>query len=166
MANTNKKNYKGGFSLIEVLIACVIISTSTFALMSASAKGNQLSVKAVRQTQASFLLEEGAEAVKSIRDADWANISGLTVGTTYYLSFNTGTNVWSLGTTPTSPVDSIFTRTVVFSAVNRDANDDIVSSGGTLDARTKMVTVSVSWTTSGGEASSKDLVFYLSDIFN
>ena len=166
MTIIDKKSKSRGFSLIEVLIACAIISTSTFALMSAAAKGNQLSVKAVRQTQASFLLEEGAEAVKSIRDADWNTISGLTVGATYYLTFNTGTNLWSLGTTPVSTIDSTFTRTVVLSAVNRDASDDIVTSGGTLDTRTKKVTVNVSWTTSGGETSSKDLIFYLSDIFN
>lgn len=135
--------------------------------MSAATKGIQLSNQALRQTQASFLLEEGAEAVKSIRDASWATISGLTLGTNYYMTFNTGTNTWSLGTTPLGTIDGLFTRTVVLSGVSRDSNDDIVTSGGTYDdARTKKVTVSVSWPLSDASTSSKDLSFYISDIFN
>jgi hypothetical protein len=109
------------------------------------------------------LLEEGAEAVKSIRDANWSTISGLTIGTTYYLSYNTSSNAWSLTTTP-STVDS-FTRTVVFSSVNRDSNDDIAAAG-TLDARTKEVTITVSWPAEDGRTLSKSLSLYIADIFN
>ena len=163
---TLKKSNKKGFSLIEVVIAASIISIALFSMMSASTKGIQLSNRALRQTQANLLLEEGAESVKAIRDAAWTNISGLTAGTNYYLTYNTGTNTWSLGTTPTSAIDSIFTRTIVISAVNRDASDDITLSGGTLDARTKKVTVTVSWALSDGTTSSKVLSFYISDIFN
>ena len=159
------KKFKHGFTLIEVLVACTIISTSTFALMSASTKGIQLSAQALRQTQANMLLEEGAEAVKSIRDASWTNISGLTLDTNYYLTFNTGTNTWSLGTTHTATIDSIFTRAVVLSAVNRDANDDIAISG-TVDTRHKKVTVTTSWALADATTSSKALAFYMSDIFN
>lgn len=103
--------------------------------------------------------------MKSIRDASWTNISGLTLDTNYYLTFNTGTNTWSLGTTPTATIDSIFTRAVVVSAVNRDANDDIAVSG-TVDTRTKKVTVTTSWALADATTSSKALAFYMSDIFN
>jgi len=162
-----QKNIIKGFSLVEVLIACAIISISIIALMAASTKGIQLSNETLRQTQANLLLEEGAEAVKSIRDAAWTNISAITPDTNYYLTFNTGTNTWSLGTTATGAIDSIFTRVIVFSGVSRDANDDIVTSGGTYDdARTKKVTVTVSWPSSENSTSSKDLAFYISDIFN
>ena len=167
MKTSYKKKYSKGFTLVEVLVACAIISTSTFALMSAATKGIQLSNQALRQTQASFLLEEGAEAVKSIRDASWANISSLTLDTNYYLTFNTGTNTWSLGTIAVGTIDGLFTRTVVLSGVSRDGNDDIVTSGGTYDdTRTKKVTVNVSWPLSDASTSSKDLSFYISDIFN
>jgi prepilin-type N-terminal cleavage/methylation domain-containing protein len=160
-----KNNNSGGFTLVEVLIACAILSLCILALMTASSKGIQTSSQALRQTQAGFILEEGAEAVKTIRDASWSNISSLTTGTTYYLSFSTSTNTWSLSTTPPPTIDSIFTRTVVLSAVNRDSNDDIASSG-TLDARTKKVTVTVSWPISDNTTSSKTLDFYISDIFS
>lgn len=155
-----KKNR--GFSLVEVLIACMIISTTSIALMSASSKGIELSNKALRQAQASGLTEEGVEAVRSIRDNDWNIISGLNVDTDYYLSFNTNSNTWSLSTTPVGLVDDRFTRKVVFSDVYRDSNDDIASSG-TLDTNIRRVKVVVSW---NDQNNTKDITFYLADIFN
>jgi prepilin-type N-terminal cleavage/methylation domain-containing protein len=161
--NINSLNRKG-FSLVEVLIACTLISVTTLSLMSAASKGIELSSKAIRQVQASMLIEEGIEAVKSIRDTNWTTISNLTLGTTYYLSFDSNTNVYSLTTTPVSPVDGMFTRTVVLSAVNRDANDDIVATG-TVDTGIKRVDVIVSWNSPSG-TTSKNITFYLTNIFN
>lgn len=161
--NTNNLRTTG-FSLVEVLIAGVIISLTTLALMSAASKGIELSNRAVRQVQANMLIEEGVEAVRSIRDASWTNISNLTLNTNYYLTFNTTTNTWSLDTTPTTPVDEIFTRTVFISAVNRDSNDDIASSG-TLDNGTKRVKITVSWPTKNSTIS-KDITFYLTNFLN
>ena len=152
-----------GFTIIEVLIACSIISIFIFALMSVASGGIKLSSLALKQTQASFILEEGVESVKSIRDSSWTNISNLTLGTEYYLTFNNTSNFGTLETT-SNTIDSTFTRKVVFSAVYRDANNDIASSG-TLDTHAKKVTVTVSWVNSG-VTSSKDLSFYLIDIFN
>lgn len=155
-----KRNLVSGFTLIEVLVACVIITTTTIALMSATSKGIELSTKALRQVQANMLMEEGVEAVKSIRDTDWTTISNLTLDTNYYLSFS---GTWILGTTPVSQIDEIFTRKVIFSAVNRDSNDDIVVSG-TLDTGIKRVNVTVTWSTPSG-TNSKNITFYLADIF-
>lgn len=152
-----------GFSLIEVIIASAIISILTFSVTSASQKGLLLSQRAMHETQASYLLEEGAEAVKTIRDGSWATISNLTVGTTYYLSYNTSTNAWSLSTTANT-IDNFFTRKVMLTAVNRDANEDIAASGNP-DTRTKEVSVTVTWPYSGTTIS-KTLSFYLADIFS
>lgn len=162
------KNKNQAFVLIEVLVACSIISIITFSLINAATKGIQLSELALRQTQANFLLEEGGEAVKSIRDTDWANISPsiITIGTTYYLSYNISTN-WSLSTSsssPNNPID-LFTRTIIFSAVYRDATTQDIVTGGTLDPGTEKVTITVSWPASIG-TSSKTLSFYISNIFN
>ncbi len=157
----NRKS-NNGFVLIEVVVACSIISVITFGIFSAAKNGINLSTGALRQTQASYLLEEGAEAMRSIRDANWTNISGLTLDTTYYLSYNTNNNIWTLTQTP-STID-YFTRTVILSAVYRNGTDDIASSG-TLDTGTKKVTVNVSWASSSG-TSSKSLSFYIANIFN
>ena len=122
--NTIKQN---GFTLVEIVIACSIISVLIFGLMKATERGIVMSNFTLNKSQANFLIEEGAESVKSIRDDDWANISGLTINTPYYLSFNSITNKWELTTTP-NKVDS-FTRSIVFNSVSRDSNDDIVNTG-------------------------------------
>ena len=158
-----KKN-NSGFTLVEVLIASSIIVVSVLAVMSAAVKGIELSNRALKQTQANFILEEGAEAVRIIRDNNWENISTLSVDTNYYLSYDINTNTWSLGTTPVNQIDSIFDRTIIISSVNRDVNKDI-SESGDLDSGIKKVTINVSWN-SNGENINKSLVFYLSDIFS
>lgn len=152
-----------GFSLVEIIVACAIIAVTAVSLLNVSEKGLELSNRALRQSESTMLLEEGAEAVRSIRDASWSNISSLTVGTTYYLAYSTNTNTWSLITTPNTT--DIFTRTVVVSSVNRDTNDDIASSGGTLDSRTKKVTITVTFPDSPIDTVSKSLSLYIADIF-
>lgn len=160
--NTRKYfKHNKGFSLIEVLIASSVLSILSMVIMSATSKGINLSNQALNQVQAAYLLEEGSESVKIIRDNAWVNISGLNDNTNYYLDFNTNSNTWSLSTTP-STIDSFFTRTVVFSQVYRDGSDDIASAG-TLDTGTKKVTLSVSWGAGGSNV--KSLSFYISNIF-
>lgn len=159
MNNFKIKNNKG-FSIIEVVIVCAVISICLFALMSSAGKSIQVSNQSLRQAQATLLIEEGVESIKSIRDNNWTNISGLTNGQKYYLSFN---NNWSLSPT-VSNIDGLFTREVVSSAVYRDSNDNIAESG-TLDSGTVKFTVTVHWSKPNGTVS-KSLSFYVSNIFN
>jgi prepilin-type N-terminal cleavage/methylation domain-containing protein len=157
-----KKNK--GFTIIEVLIASLIISTMMIAVMSATSIGIQLSERALRQVQASMLAEEGVEVIKIIRDNGWTSISGLSTNTDYYISFDSNWHVWTIGTTPVGPIDEIFTRKIVFSNVSRDSNDDIASSGS-IDTGIKKVSVTVSWLSSGVTVS-KNITFYITNIFN
>lgn len=159
--NINYRN-KAGFTLIEVLVACVIISMTTLALMSAASKSVELSNKGLNQVQADMMLEEGVEATKSIRDTNWTTISNLTSNINYYLTFSS--NAWTLGTTVVAPIDGLFTRKVVLSPVYRDSGSNIASSG-TLDTGMKRVNVTVSWI-SKGVTTSKNITFYLANIFN
>lgn len=161
--NKNTNSLNQGFSVVEVLIACMIMSVVTLALMSAASKGIELSNKALKQVQSGLIAEEGVEAVKSIRDNNWTTISNLSVDTDYYLSFDTNSNTWSLSETPVL-VDGTFTRKIVLSEVYRDNNNDDISSSGTLDAGTKRINVSVSWPSPNGTIS-RDIIFYLTNIF-
>ncbi len=157
----NKKNK--GSMLIEVIVATALISILMLALVSVAQKSLDLSERSLKQVQASFLLEEGVEAVKTVRDNSWTNISSIATGSNRYLSFDTSTNTWSLSSTP-STIDNVFTRTIVVDAVSRDSTDDIASSG-TVDPNTKKVTVNVSWLSSFGTVN-KSISFYIVDLFN
>lgn len=150
---------QSGFFLIEVVVATALIAGVLISLLGLVQNTVEVSQRALERTQVAYLLEEGSEAVKTIRDGAWTNISTLTNGTTYYLSWS-GT-AWSLSTTPSTI--GVFTRTIVFSAVSRDANSDIVSVGGSADTRTRKITETVTWLAPSG-TQTESLVFYIADI--
>src|SRR3990167_6740852 len=88
--NSSKK----GFSLIEVLVAVTIITIAFIAVLSASTRGVVLARLTLEETQASFLLEEGAEAVKFARDLNWSNIPAPTLSANYHPEW--GANGWTI----------------------------------------------------------------------
>lgn len=150
-----------GFGLIEIIIGSTILTISLIAISTYFQKSLQLSQDSGKTVQASFLLEEGIEVAKFFRDTSWQNISGLTAGTSYYFQFD-GTK-WAT-TSSNVFIDNIFERKLVINNVSRDANDDIVSSGGTNDADTKKTTVSVSWLGRSG-TTTKSISTYITNIF-
>ena len=154
----NKNNNKG-FLLIEVIVAFSIISGALIAAMQVSQKAIYVSRQALHVTQASFLLEEGAEAVRVLRDNGWANISALVNSTNYYPTFSGGT--WVMSSTPNTV--GIFTRILTITSVKRDNTTQDISSSGTDDVGTKLVTITVSWR-EGSNNLSKTLKFYISNI--
>jgi Tfp pilus assembly protein PilV len=152
---------QSGFLMVEVVIVTSIIVVAVLAFMAVAQKSIYLSRQSLHTAQAVFLLEEGAEATRIVRDNDWSTITGLTAGSTYSPTFSS--NTWTLS--PTQNMVGIFTRTVSIANVSRDAtSNDIVTSGGTNDTGTKLVTVTVSWP-EGGTTITKTLSFYISDLF-
>lgn len=153
--------HKKGSMMVEVLVAVAIITIAVLSATGVAQKSVSIARQSTHHLQAAVLLEEGAEAVRVMRDNAWTNISSLTAGTTYYPTFSGGT--WTLSTTPNT-VDN-FTRTVVVSNVNRDSvSGDIVTSGGVLDTGTRLVTVTLNWN-EGVNTQTKTLSFYITDLF-
>ena len=122
----------------------------------------EATLRAQRNTEALSLAEESLEVVRKMRDDGYtANITSKTAGTTYYPTISG--NAWILQTTnPDS--SSYYTTTVVFSNTSRDANDNIVTSGGTNDPDTKKVVATVSWTDSS--ARNVQLTTYITNFNN
>jgi Tfp pilus assembly protein PilV len=152
---------KSGFMAVEILVAISIVTVSILAAMTVTQKSIYVSRESLHITQASFLLEEGAEAVRILRDNAWTNISSLSVGTNYYPSFSGG--AWILPTTLSTV--GIFTRKVTIASVNRDNTTKDITSVGTDDPGTKLITVTVSWAESGTTIT-KTLQFYILNIFS
>lgn len=157
--NFIKKNL--GFMMVEVLVAVSIMTISVIASMAVAEKALSVSRISLDTAQATFLLEEGAESIRIMRDNAWSNISNLNTNTTYYPTFSGSS--WSMSTTPNTV--GIFTRTVTISNVNRDATTADISTNGTNDTGTKLVNVVVFWT-DGGKTLTKNLSFYVFDIFS
>jgi hypothetical protein len=152
---------KRGFGLIEIVVGGAILATVFIAVSAYYQQSLGISRSTAHLTQASFLLEEGIEVSKIFRDESWTNISTPSTGSEYYLAFD-GMK-WATSTTNTY-IDGMFERKLVLSDVYRDANDDIVSSGGTLDAGTRKATISVSWYEKAA-TTTKSISTYLTNIF-
>ncbi|MEK7471140.1 MAG: hypothetical protein AAB623_00625 [Patescibacteria group bacterium] len=150
-----------GFMVVEILVAISIITVSILAATAVAQKSIYVSRQAFHTTQATFLLEEGAEAVRILRDNAWSNISSLAVSTNYYPTFSGGT--WTLSQTANTV--GIFTRRVTIAGVNRDNDTQDIASSGTDDPKAKLVTVTVFWL-EGGVTITKTLQFYIIDIFS
>lgn len=151
-----------GFGLVEVLVAGAVLATSLLGISAYYQQSLRVSQTSLHTTQAAFLLDEGIEVVRILRDVHWNNISGLTAGTPYYLEWN-GTT-WAT-TTTVSLIEGLFDRTIVVADINRDLNDDIVTSGGTTDTGIRKATVTVSWDERGSTIT-KTASMYISNLFD
>lgn len=146
---------------VEILVAASIITVSILAATGITQKSVAISRQALHAIQAGFLLEEGAEVVRILRDNTWSSISSLTNAMSYYPMFSGGT--WTLSATANTV--GIFTRSLTIASVNRDNVTKDISIIGTDDPGTKLVTITVSWN-EGGTTATKTLKFYIIDIFS
>lgn len=130
-------------TIIGVSLAALILAFAGQAIVQFVNTARVVSEK----TKALYLAEEGHELMRFIRDESWANVGGLTNGSTYYFAVS-GT---SIGVTTTPQLIDGYRRTVVLQNVYRDTTtQDIVASttgGSVADTSTKYVRVDVSWGT-------------------
>ncbi len=162
------KKTNDGFSLIEIIIASSVMLIVWLAVFYTYSVLTQFSNRNTSSIKASMLLEEGSEALRSLKDSSWtANITASSVCTSSNpcrLSYNTANNSWS-ATTSNIMIDGKFDRTFFLSDVNRDSNFNVVISGGTLDSGSKKATVVVSWY-QGNSTTSQSLETYLFNEYN
>lgn len=64
-----------GFSLLELILAVAIFSLGSVALATLLIDANISTKLAIERTQALFYAKEGIEAVRAIRDNDWATLN-------------------------------------------------------------------------------------------
>ncbi len=156
-----------GFSLVEILVAVAVLLVSFVSVLTAFQVATRQGRASVLEVQAAALAEEGVEAVTTIRDAGWANLSSLAVGTPYDLIF-TGTQ-WATTLSPQT-IDGSFRRSVTVGEVyRRNSDKDIVVADSpdpkAIDTGTKKITVRVAWATSTPNARERVMEAYLTNLF-
>ncbi len=163
MFSLKKNLLKKGLSLVEVLVASSIIIVFFMALVGIYNVYLKISRTNIYSIKAGYLAEEGIEAIKSLRDISWNNnIAPLSANTDLYLDFSGGR--W-VSTSTNTYIDGMFERKINITTVNRDpSTGDIVTSGGSLDAGTRLVTVTVSWPYKNA-TSSRVVATYIANIF-
>lgn len=152
-----------GFGLIEIILvvavgAGVFLSIEQYLSLSLKATAQNIS-----RVEAMYLAESSLEQARAIRDANWASISGLTPGANYYFAADASSPQKWAAQSGTKSIGK-YTVWITTSQVRRDASDNIVSSGGTIDANTLKITSNVSWTENGA-AKQVTLSAYLTNLY-
>jgi hypothetical protein len=127
-----------GFSLVEVILAGSIFMLFVSALIGALIYGQESTVLSGSRVQAVFLADESLEAVRNIRDEDFANLSDGSYGLQIV-----GGN-WNLA--GTSDTVGIFTRQINIS---------------TIDVNTKQITATITWQQNAQRQGTVSLTTYL-----
>lgn len=154
MSKVYKKN-QSGMSLVEVIIASTIVLSLSLILLTVNVTYFNTSKTNLKTIKATYLIEQAIESVNFLANNNWNNLGALE--TNYYLLWS-GTN-WNTTTTKIL-VDQFYDLSFFTSAVNRDSNSDIVTSGGTPDTNTRKLTVQVVWSDSKG-TTTKSMSSYL-----
>ncbi|MDP3941014.1 MAG: hypothetical protein Q8Q49_01755 [bacterium] len=128
-----------GQSLIELLVAIAFAGIVLPALLTAFISSREGKSQQGKRVDATMLFTQAVEAVRSVREAGWTNI---TVNGAFHPALSG--SAWQL--VPGSEAVAGFTRSVVIDDVLRNSAGAIVSSGGMVDYSTKKVTITVSWT--------------------
>ncbi len=142
MGMISKHKIEKGFSVIEVLIASVIVVIAFSSILGLIS----FFLKTVRVNQNSFraesLLRTTIEEVRSFKDnTEWSvdGVGVLELEAEYHPEKISGEWVLVSGREDKQSM----TRWVVLHEVNRDSNGDMVSSGGSVDADTRKVIVTI-----------------------
>ena len=147
------RNNKEGFSILEAVIAMALFMLLATAVVGIFVIGSQGSKQGVEYVVAAGYLQEATEAVRSIRNRDYAEITAGTYG------LDTSSGYYEFD--GTSDVLDEYTRTITIEDVERDGSNNIVASGGADDPNTKRVTVNITWDTLTGKNQNVDHVFYI-----
>jgi type II secretory pathway pseudopilin PulG len=160
------KEGKSGFSLchgqsvLEIIIAMAVFSLISASLASLMIGSFSSLGRSGDIAQAEALADEGAEAVRAVRDRDW-----------YGLDFSEAViqadgGRWTAASGTGELIGDKYLRTIVFYPVYRDADGAAVSAtatGAVLDEDSKKVRVRTEWTLDNGNTSYAERVFHLAN---
>lgn len=156
LARHTHQHHTSGFSVIEVLLGVALFAVFAAAMMRTAGETLDANARAADFVVATQYGQQGVEAVRSIAKQDFANLTNST-GT----GITQSGGVWTLS--GSNNAFNGMTRTLAVADVARDGSGDIVSSGGTTDGNTKLVTSTVEWTDYAGITKSIELRTYLTN---
>lgn len=156
---------QAGFSVIEIVLAVsifMILSTGTIAVILQGLDSNRLGEE---QTVANQYASEGIEAVRSIKNQAYTNLTAVNPTPR---AVNPIGGVWTFGADGTSNQfgpNNKYIRTVKVDPVSRDGVPPLgnIVVSGTNDPDTKKITSTVSWNFTPSRVNSVALSSYLSD---
>lgn len=154
----NLKNQKG-ISVIEIIVCLAIIMIAFWSFSGIAQYSLKIQEQSNAKIEAINLASEAIEAIRSVRNESWNNISSLLLETKYYPIISE--NKWILTLTDPGIISGTYDRSIIIEQVYRDINDNI-SESGTEDNQTKKITALVEWN-DRGKTKQIDLITYLTN---
>jgi type II secretory pathway pseudopilin PulG len=139
---TKSDKNQTGQSITEILVALGLLSILLPALLTGFVAAREGKPQNINRMQAALYIRETQEALRSIRENSWLDLSSVDYGSPYHTKTSAGNWVLIPGT---ETIDEIFTREVILSQVRRDINGNIITEGGMIDPSTIEATTTVSW---------------------
>ncbi len=135
-----------GVSLLEIVLVLGLLAIVMAAMAQLNLSAGRRVDSSLFDVRAKYLAAETLEALRSLKEADWVNLTNLSTGTSYFLVFSEGSRDWSIAGADPGSIDGVFKRYFVLKPVRRDlATGRIVEAGGSLDARTLLAESVVEW---------------------
>lgn len=158
LLNFNIKEKKSS-ALVEILVAITffILIVGTISLFSIDSV--RTSAGTAKKDQANEIIKELVTGINQNKNDVWNNISDIPLNTPKSVSFVNNKYTIVNGTTVTNGITTSFS----LSSVYRDGSGNIVTSGGTLDPRSRKVTFTATWSdiSTGNKTTTYD--YYIND---
>lgn len=145
-----------GFAILEILISMTIFTLFSVGIFYLSLDSLQRDGKIETRSDALNYVQEGIEAVRSMRDRNFLLLTNGDHGLILQA------DLWSFIAAPEN-IDNFYSRTITINDVYRDANGDISNNGGTLDPDIKKIISEVTWTEKGIFPKSMEITTYLTN---
>lgn len=145
-----------GFGIIEIIVAMGIFIIIAVTAVSTISQGFSTVRLGDNETDATIYAQEGIEAVRSIKNQAWSNLTNGNHGA------SSGGGFWAFS--GTSDTKGSYTRQITVADTYRDTSNNIQLSGcaNQLDLNTKKVTSAVNWNFTAVRANSVSLESYFS----
>jgi hypothetical protein len=135
-----------GSLLLEAIIATAIAGTFGVAILQLALLSTESSIRIEERGDAHFAAQQGIEALQTIAFADLSNITN---GKVVFTSTGPGAERWGTAAGSETLWNGM-TRAVTIADVQRDANCEVVTSGGTVDPDSKELVSTVTWIDDSG----------------
>jgi prepilin-type N-terminal cleavage/methylation domain-containing protein len=146
------KNTKG-FSLVELVVALAIFVIIVGGMATLVIGGHLSNFENEKRLQANAALTETWEALRAVRNGNWNDITNGSHGLTHANGY------WEFS--GDSDEQNGITRRITISDIRRDADGNIIESGGDTDADSKNIQIQISWHPSEEQDQSFTLNTYL-----
>jgi type II secretory pathway pseudopilin PulG len=153
-----KKKLKG-FSLSELVLAIGIFSMISSSLTLLVVDSTRSSQNTRVRAEASHFIQEIGNALVSIKSDSWYNLAQYTETGPKHLNFEN--NKYSIMEGSGEYKNFIYEFSV--GHASRDDNFNLVSSGGTIDPHSRLISISIIWIDALGKSHTLDPQIYIND---